>query len=588
MKQQHVDDLSKSVMITDRIVWVGRVLPDDDFQCHAYLILNGNQSVLIDPGSIVTIEVTKQKIQEHISLNDIKFIVCQHQDPDITSCIGGLEREINRDDLQIVSHSRAFALLKHYDWKSSFYAIDQHQWKLDAGDGLNLEFIFTPYLHFPGAFCSYEPASKIMFSSDLFGGFTDSFSLYAKDMSYFESIRPFHQHYMPANEILVHALNTLSKYDMELIAPQHGSILRRDLILPIIEELKKLECGYYLEPVYYQNIRSLIQKNNVLKEIISTMAKSALFSDTIIRVKDIIRRVYPIKLILVYLWDSEGQVFFLSSAEPKGKRKIEDVSLHDLKRFQPFREVFETKKPCIRNMEQLPGTEIPSSVVTFIPLITDTKLAGIGVMVCDEDAKVVSDDDFFLKLFSPIAYAAEREENILDLENDRDRMYHIAISDPLTGLFNRHHLKVQGEQEIARAQRYGYRLSLLMLDIDDFKMVNDQHGHQAGDRVLQSVAKNLQEQTREFDINVRFGGEEMLVLLPHTTLNEAWSIADRIRFGIQNSRFPDLHEVDPVTVSIGVVERKASETLDMTIARADEMLYRAKRRGKNRVEGKTP
>ena len=67
MKQQHVDDLSKSVMITDRIVWVGRVLPDDDFQCHAYLILNGNQSVLIDPGSIVTIEVTKQKIQEHIS-----------------------------------------------------------------------------------------------------------------------------------------------------------------------------------------------------------------------------------------------------------------------------------------------------------------------------------------------------------------------------------------------------------------------------------------------------------------------------------------------------------------------------------------
>ena len=113
-----------------------------------------------------------------------------------------------QEDACILSHWRAIALLKHLDLKMPLKCVEEMGWKIQAGERL-LQFIFTPYLHFPGAFCTFDPATGSLFSSDLMGGFTEGFALYAKDRSYLESIRLFHEHYMPSREILASAVKKI-------------------------------------------------------------------------------------------------------------------------------------------------------------------------------------------------------------------------------------------------------------------------------------------------------------------------------------------------------------------------------------------
>jgi diguanylate cyclase (GGDEF)-like protein len=152
--------------------------------------------------------------------------------------------------------------------------------------------------------------------------------------------------------------------------------------------------------------------------------------------------------------------------------------------------------------------------------------------------------------------------------------------DALTGLANRRGLEERLQEEIARAIRYGHPFSMLMIDLDDFKVVNDRFGHAAGDRALESVAAVIQESIRTIDIASRFGGEEFVVLLPETALSGAAVVAERIQSGVVAGPAPH-----PFTVSIGVAEWDSrAPSRETLLDRADMALYRAKRSGKNRVE----
>ena len=138
----------------------------------------------------------------------IRWFVCHHQDPDIAGCLPELDRRIGRPDAAVVTHWRAPALLKHYGTRSAVLPHRRDRLELDLG-GRTLQFVFTPYLHFPGAFTTFDDSTGTLFSSDLFGGFTSETDLFASDISYFEAIRPFHEHYMPSREILAHGLEQL-------------------------------------------------------------------------------------------------------------------------------------------------------------------------------------------------------------------------------------------------------------------------------------------------------------------------------------------------------------------------------------------
>lgn len=252
-------DTSKAVEIAPSIYWVGMHLKGDPFQCHPYLIKNGDESILIDPGSMLEFDETVRKIQTIIPMSDIKYIILHHQDPDLAAAVPEIEKLINRDDLLIVTHSRMSLLVKHYLIKSNYYEIDKHENSLTTFTGLKLDFLTTPYCHSPGAFVSYEPQTKVLFSGDIFGGIEESWDFYA-DESYFAKAKLFHQEYMPSKDIFNYALGKIEKLDIEFIAPQHGSIIEKKYIPKLIEDMKNLDCGLYIEEKYNRELLDTIQE----------------------------------------------------------------------------------------------------------------------------------------------------------------------------------------------------------------------------------------------------------------------------------------------------------------------------------------
>ena len=156
-----------------------------------------------------------------------------------------------------------------------------------------------------------------------------------------------------------------------------------------------------------------------------------------------------------------------------------------------------------------------------------------------------------------------------------------ALTDSLTGIPNRLYFDQQIEANMRSAQRYGMAFSLIMLDLDYFKQVNDHHGHTVGDRVLQEFGQIVKQQLRLTDQFARWGGEEFIIATPHTQLNDALIVAERIRVAIAQY---DFSTVGQVTASIGVIEYRAGETVITVLERVDNALYRAKANGRNRVE----
>jgi len=250
-----------AVMIAENVYWVGELMQNDAFQCHAYLIENGDESILIDSGSMLEFENIKKKVSSVTPLKNIKYIIAHHQDPDVCANIPAFEKEIARDDLLIVSHSRNIALIKHYGIKADYYIIEEHNFRLKTKD-IELDFITTPYSHAPGAFTSYLKKDKILFSSDIFGAVEESWHFYA-DENYFSQIKLFHENYMPSQDILNYALFKIQSLDLNLIAPQHGSLIQKEYIDLVIDELKELQCGLYIDGSYKN---SLIYKNKLLEE----------------------------------------------------------------------------------------------------------------------------------------------------------------------------------------------------------------------------------------------------------------------------------------------------------------------------------
>ena len=169
----------------------------------------------------------------------------------------------------------------------------------------------------------------------------------------------------------------------------------------------------------------------------------------------------------------------------------------------------------------------------------------------------------------------------LKLQQREAEIVAISLTDPLTGVGNRRRLEQALALEVRRVERTGGKLCAAMGDLDHFKRVNDDYGHEAGDKVLAAFGDLLRRNTRSIDILTRFGGEEFVVLMPHTDLEQAVAVADRVRAALAGCHIEPLP--DPVTASFGVAELAAGEQGDALLGRADGALYEAKRSGRNRV-----
>ncbi|MDR1617845.1 MAG: sensor domain-containing diguanylate cyclase [Treponema sp.] len=162
--------------------------------------------------------------------------------------------------------------------------------------------------------------------------------------------------------------------------------------------------------------------------------------------------------------------------------------------------------------------------------------------------------------------------------------YEHSLRDVKTGLFNHGFFMTRLNEEVARSKRVGYASSIIVMDVDKFKNFNDNYGHLAGDRVLESIAFTLKQAVRTEDVPSRFGGEEFTVLLPNTDRHTVWTVAERIRTAVSQMEVPWEPPLPQVTISLGVYTFDQCADIDAAeiIRRADEALYLSKERGRNR------
>ncbi|WP_240224463.1 GGDEF domain-containing protein [Rheinheimera hassiensis] len=194
----------------------------------------------------------------------------------------------------------------------------------------------------------------------------------------------------------------------------------------------------------------------------------------------------------------------------------------------------------------------------------------------DMEAKIVE----LMRAEHELAASNQRLE--AEVKKRTAQLEKMATTDELTELLNRREIMRLLELEIARADRQGTALSIMMLDLDHFKAVNDNYGHQAGDRALKNAAENFKQQLRKTDFIGRIGGEEFLVLLPDTDISSAYGLGNRIRQALQRQT-TDNSAIPSCTTSIGVTQYSAGDDLHSLVQRADETLYQAKSNGRNCV-----
>ncbi len=205
----------------------------------------------------------------------------------------------------------------------------------------------------------------------------------------------------------------------------------------------------------------------------------------------------------------------------------------------------------------------------------------VGVLNITDKADGLAYSEYDLELLHAIAPQVAVLIDRANLKSKAGEFEQLSVTDALTELPNRRYLEERLAEEIKRSNRYGYPMSFMMIDVDDFKSFNDEFLHPEGDKALRIVGRCLRETLRSADVAVRYGGEEFSILLPQTTPGEAETIAERIRQNIESTEFPNRQ----ITVSIGIANccLNLNSPPDLIVA-ADKALYEAKRRGKNNVQ----
>ena len=189
------------------------------------------------------------------------------------------------------------------------------------------------------------------------------------------------------------------------------------------------------------------------------------------------------------------------------------------------------------------------------------------------------------KLRNTIDAALDKWTRLQQAMADKEKLEQLATLDSLTGLYNRRAILGKLRELINLANRYKEDFSLIMLDIDHFKKINDRYGHLAGDEVLEEIATLIHRNIRDTDIVGRYGGEEFIIILPKTNLSSAWVVAERLRSIIEKTELKDsAGNTFTITISQGLAGGERGEDAYSLISRADEALYKAKEKGRNCVQ----
>lgn len=486
------------------IYWVGGCAQDGGLHCNPYLIVDGDEGVLIDPGSVLDFEDVYENVCSIISLEKIKYVILHHQDPDFCSAVPLFEKAGAK--FEIVTHWRTQTLVKYYGIQSNYYIINENEFKLTLASGRTLGFVLTPYLHFPGAFTSYDYQSRILFSSDLFGAFSYEWSLYAKG-DYIEKMKTFHEHYMPANSIIRPVMELFLGMEINMIAPQHGSIIKENIIAHI-KELRDLECGTLLNP-----IKRDLAKSGGYMAICSTVLKrlGSIFNQESVR-----ELVADLDLTLddnlnITDYNVTGDVLWNMIFERILARKGTTWLM-----------VIEPLTETLAKEYDIPMPEVFSS----------------HIKKAEEEASSLNEQNRMLKeINNRLEISIQESQNKL-------------IRCDITGLYNFSFFKNYLASEINSIliDSSGQNPGLIIISLDNIERIEYLYGHDEVEEIQRNVVFLLESLKTGNEIFFKLQGVVFACYLPQTSKEAAQAFAEKIRNTIVASE----KFIEKITASIGL------------------------------------
>ena len=261
-------EVERPVEIAKGIYWVGFYDAQSGLHCNPYLIIDNDEAMVIDGGSRPDFATVMMKIlQTGILPQQINALIYQHYDPDLCGSIPNFENIIRREDLKILSASENLMFIRHYSVSSRLVPLSKLKFQYEFSSGRRVQFIKTPYSHSAGSFVTFDPTTKVLFSSDLFGSYGIDWELYlhlapecieCKNLSQcaknlpecpVQGIMHFHRNIMTSTKALRYALEKISEIPFEIIAPQHGSIIKDKETIRYIVELLSLLNGVGIDGI---------------------------------------------------------------------------------------------------------------------------------------------------------------------------------------------------------------------------------------------------------------------------------------------------------------------------------------------------
>ena len=338
--------------------------------------------------------------------------------------------------------------------------------------------------------------------------------------------------------------------------------------------------------------RSRSEMVDILQEVTASLKPEEIYH---ILVRRVARGLKISKCSLIFATPGEEEALVVASYE---NPMLRDLRI-GLGRYPEIRRALDTRQTVLitdvatdplyaeaREEWESEGWKVPTRSAIAIPFVMKDQRAGVFFLrTTIEDTPLNASDMAFAE--QVIKAAAQALEKAYDLESavvGREQMKQLAETDSLTGTFNRRALAEKLVQEVERASRYNTQLACLMIDVDNFKQINDAHGHLVGDTVLRQLGAILRREQRGVDVVARYGGEEFVVLLPETVSGGARIFADRVIKKVATYTFGEMEHAIHVTISIGIASYPDERVQDgeTLLTLADQNLYKAKQDGRNR------
>ncbi|WP_332447779.1 diguanylate cyclase [Sphaerochaeta sp.] len=485
-------DLSKPVQIAEGLWWVGSESTHRNLQCNPYLYTHEGWGILFDPGSKLDGRIVLEKTMSLIDIDHLQAIVLSHQDPDLASAVPYFEEAGFKGE--VCCHERTSLILQYYGFHSPFYLVNYHSFSYTLKSGAAIGFLFTPYLHFPGAIMSYLPQVQALMTGDVFGSITADWHLYAGE-SYLDGMKAFHEVYMPSHEILSSAMESLQSYPLRLICPQHGSIINKNLEM-YIDTLKTLSCGLFLEP----------------KELAlpSEGGIRALLDQVVVR------------LITIHGTKEVAQRFrnapFTISVKNQciAKSTLGEEQLWDT--FFTF-------------LEEHDGMEFLSSISSLVERLV-------------KEYDLAMPKAFASLLFRTQKTAKESQAQLQELEQKVKQLEESKYRDPITGLYNQTFHEAFLSQQLKEHKHF----VSVVLSIDNLNRINLDFGISEGDKTMRLLSELLLAQV-DADVQVcRLSGGVFALVCSNLAKEQAIKRASNIMMRIaEENRF-----IIPITVSMGL------------------------------------